>query len=708
MSETERGSPSWTITAHVLGAAAIGAFDAARVRSAGIAAAAVPMFALTGLVAAVLIIAVERFALRRVWWQAALMLAAPALLVYVPVALTLFDGAYAQTLAFAKVAPFVLPVMLWLGTAIAIAIGRRVLRAQDLTTRAVVILALAAAIGAVIWAERNILKTGYPSAHVGATLAISVIAGVLVRITHRARWPRAVAVVVGVVVALLTVISAAAAAGKGLRDPNDRRVLAQFGDQTRDLVGLYRKAFDFDRDGSSKLLGGGDCDDGDPKRHPGALDMPSDGIDQDCDGVDVVRVVVEPVPAPEDSKSFRERADVVELLARTKSMNVLLVSVDALRADMLAPDAADRRDFPNLTKLLDSSVWFTRGFSPASGTDVSLATLLTGRFHPFQAVEQTLPEALRSGGRATYAALPAEVLRYAGDTLLHRGVDELTTIRTDSTQQDIGDHVSAAATTDAARKALDAATGKPFFIWAHYFDVHEHHQITPPDDLMAEVQPGPSKKFHVYRALLRGIDDEVGKLMGELEARKLVDSTIIVFMSDHGESLGEDARLLVTHGKVLYAPLVRVPIAVRVPGMKAGQRTDLVSLVDLAPTILDLLGIVPANVPLDGTTLLPALFDAPSALRPANRALALHEQDQWSVVEWPYQLLVRPADDLVELYDVEKDPAQKQDLAAQQPEVVARLKSRYAAFPNFVVDRTPAGRAERERLARQRPSPEKR
>jgi arylsulfatase A-like enzyme len=216
---------------------------------------------------------------------------------------------------------------------------------------------------------------------------------------------------------------------------------------------------------------------------------------------------------------------------------------------------------------------------------------------------------------------------------------------------------------------------------------------------------GPAKgKIHGYRALLHGIDTEVGRVLAELDAKGLSDKTIVVFASDHGESLGEDPRLLDTHGKVTYAPLVRIPIAIRIPGVTGGQRTDGVSLVDLAPTLIDLLG-VKCDAPLDGQSLVPAILGAPDALRTIDRALAIHEELQWSVVEWPYQLIVRPSDNLLELYDLEKDPAEKTDLSTQMPDVVSRLKTRYAAFPRVVVDRTPNGRSLREQRARQRPNP---
>ncbi len=380
-----------------------------------------------------------------------------------------------------------------------------------------------------------------------------------------------------------------------------------------------------------------------------------------------------------------------------------MISVDALRFDLLAPGAPHRDDFPHITQLLADSVWFTHAIAPASGTDVSLSTMLTGRFDPFQPVETTLLEALRSSGRRTYAAIPGEVARYVGDTMLRRGVDKLVTVQTDWAKADIGDHVSAAATAIEGTRALADAGTRPWAIWLHFFDVHEHHQIDVPKALLAAVDDGGSPVIHKYRALLRAIDTEVGRVRDELARRGEADSTIIVFASDHGESLGTDPRLLDTHGEVVYHALVRVPLAIHVPGVPPGQRRDLVSLVDLAPTLLDLIGTAAAMQPLDGTDLLPALLDAPAALRVPGRAIASHEEQQWSVVEWPYQLLVRPADDVVELYDLDRDPLEHQDLAAAQPELVTRLRGRYAEFPVVKIDRTPNGRSARERLAQPPP-----
>ncbi len=691
---------AWIVTAHVVAAAALGALEASRLGDS-IGRAVVPLFAVTGVVIGVVIAITERIAPRARGWLTALVLGAPSLFVAVPVARTLFDGAFAQTLPLARALPWIAPLAIWLATAAAIALCRWL--APDRMGRSILILALAGVIAAVVWVERHVLGAGYPGAHLGATLAILVLAGAGVRQIYRGPCSMYLAAVLAAV-ALGTGV---AALGYGLASPADRQRLSVLGDQSRDLVRLWRGLLDLDRDGSAAVLGGGDCADRDAAIHPGARDLPGDGVDQDCDGRDTVPprrpVRVRTAAEEPDQEDWHRAPATVAQLERTRDMSILLISVDALRFDVLAPGAPHRDDFPRLTRLLDESVWFTRAFAPGSGTDVSLSTLLTGRLDPFQPIATTLPEALRAADRRTYAAIPREVARYVGDTLLRRGVDRLTSVETDWGATDVGDHVSAGATTQAGIRALADAAGSQSFIWLHYFDVHEHHQIKVTPAMLAAVHDVGGPKALPYRALLAQIDRELGRVLDELAARKLADSTIVVFVSDHGEALGEDPRLGETHGRYVYPPLVRIPFALRVPGVAPAQRSDTASLVDLAPTLLSLVGAPTAMSPLDGVDLVPALLDAPAALRPSDRALVLHEELQWSVVAWPYQLVVRPAENLVELYQLERDPGANGDLADALPDVVSRLKARYAEAPEVRVDRTPAGRAWRERQAQPPP-----
>ena len=190
----ERASAGWVILSHVVGAALIGALDSARLHSAGIAAATVPLFACLGLLIALVSLGAEEIAAGRRWWASALVLAAPSVVVVAPVAATLFDGAYAQTLAVAGAAPYVLPIVVWIAAAAAIALGRHIVGGGDLTSRSIVLLGVAGVLGGLIWTERNVLGTGYPSAHVGAIVVESVLAGLAIRVTHRGVWSRGVSI----------------------------------------------------------------------------------------------------------------------------------------------------------------------------------------------------------------------------------------------------------------------------------------------------------------------------------------------------------------------------------------------------------------------------------------------------------------------------------------------------------------------------------
>src|SRR5690606_41400809 len=90
---------------------------------------------------------------------------------------------------------------------------------------------------------------------------------------------------------------------------------------------------------------------------PGALDTPGDGIDQDCDGADAIAAAPAPPPPELDLDGYRGSPAYRALIERTRGMNVLLISVDALRFDVVAPGAPHRDDCPRIARLLDESIW---------------------------------------------------------------------------------------------------------------------------------------------------------------------------------------------------------------------------------------------------------------------------------------------------------------------------------------------------------------
>ena len=631
---------------------------------------------------------------------AALVWAAPALLVLVPVGRALFQGAYAATLPGASAAPVLVPIAGWIGVAALILVGQRWQgdggRLRRATLAATLVLGAAAASAA----NRVLFRTGYPELHLAVTLTTLTLLAVAVRalaggaaLAWRSRAALAAAALAVVVATSLGALSSA----------GDRQAVATRADDVRHLVRIARSLVDVDGDGVAAILGGGDCDEGDAHRHAGARDLPGNGVDEDCDGADAVaRVTAPDEAAVRSAADWRARPEVAAALARARDLDVVMISIDALRGDQLEPLDQARASFPHLAALLDRSRWFQRGFAPAAGTDVSLTTMVTGRWNPFQTIPATLFEALAAGGRVTHAILPREVLRYAGETLLTRGLTSFDRVVTDGARRDVGDRITARATTDRALRFLDSVGERRFALWVHYFDVHEHAQLTVPDDVLARVpDDGRGPVVRRYRALLTVIDDEIGRLVDELAARGRAERTMIVFYSDHGESLGDDPRLPEHHGLVVYQALVHVPVAIHVPGWPTGPDLTPVSLVDLAPTLTALLG-GELTAP-DGLDLTPALLGAPAGVLPGDRALVAHEQDQWAVVVWPWKLLVRPADNLTELYNLAEDPFERDDRAAAEPARVKELRARYGEFPEVSMDRTVAGRRWRESRAQPPP-----
>jgi arylsulfatase A-like enzyme len=399
--------------------------------------------------------------------------------------------------------------------------------------------------------------------------------------------------------------------------------------------------------------------------------------------------------------------------------NVLLVSVDTLRADALGAYGGPVAT-PAFDGLARDGVLFEQAIAPAPQTTPSHATLFTGQevLHhgalrngaPLDAAAETLAEVLRHAGYATAGFASSFVLddRFGwaqgfdvyesefprrGETMRHRGA-LWKKFEFEGFDRRAGE-------TNAHALPWLAAAPEPFFLFVHYFDPHAPYAGRPrlvaqvPDafarreaadriDGLRAVMPGIDREqlAHVlrhYQAEVLAVDAALGALLAALDARGLRDRTLVVVAADHGEGLGQHGTL--DHAPNVYEEQVRVPLLLRWPGsLAAGRRiAEPVGLVDVAPTIAELAG-AQFTGELDGRSLAGALqAGAVRDPRPIigrrqryERVYQGHRGTKFFVRSdrWKY---IRATEDPDELYDLEADPNELRDLHAANPEAAARL-----------------------------------
>jgi arylsulfatase A-like enzyme/tetratricopeptide (TPR) repeat protein len=339
-----------------------------------------------------------------------------------------------------------------------------------------------------------------------------------------------------------------------------------------------------------------------------------------------------------------------------KGPNLLLVTIDTLRADHVGAYGDVDAQTPVLDRLAAEGTRFTTAISAAPLTLPSHASILTGlypprhgaRYNGFSRLRKsydTLAERLRDAGYATGAVIGSYVL--AGKYGLDQGFDHY-----DDDTRSRGNPAKRTATevSDGALAWL-AGARKPFFLWVHYFDPHKVY--APPEPFATTFAGRP------YDGEIAYVDSELGRLLDALVGRGEFDETLIAVTADHGESLGEHNEL--THSYTLYDAVLAVPLIFRGPGVPAGRVVEgVVSTVDVAPTVSALLDLAPFGES-DGVDLSPLWSD--SSPRPNRLAfaetLATRLEHGWSPLyavrtrRHHYVRAPRP-----ELYDVVSDPGQ--------------------------------------------------
>ena len=395
-----------------------------------------------------------------------------------------------------------------------------------------------------------------------------------------------------------------------------------------------------------------------------------------------------------------------------RPLNVVLISIDTLRADHLSSYGYPRPTSPSLDRLASQGVLFENAFSHAPMTAPSHMSLMTALYPESHGVLNTDAGADPVPGSSLAEGIPtlASILKASGYRTeaftrggnMHashgfaRGFDRYEHLRSDA--QGIFHEAI-----EALRRLSDGAQ-QPFLLFVHTYQTHapylapaEHRKrfvdagyggrITGDrGELMREVgmryesihaefwrrvdrsDPRDTQQLRdLYDACILYTDEQVGKLLAALEELELDDRTIVVVLSDHGEQFLE-------HGKFehdeLYDELLRVPLIVRVPngvgGFTAGLRpTPTVRLVDVMPTLLDLLGLEEPKH-LQGRSLLPLLAEEEMIPR---YLFAQHRSEGLSALRAGSWKLIQGAPD-PQLFNLERDPDERHNRSESHPELL--------------------------------------
>jgi len=381
--------------------------------------------------------------------------------------------------------------------------------------------------------------------------------------------------------------------------------------------------------------------------------------------------------------------------AAAPHLNLLVITLDTMRADALGAYGAADGATPNLDRLARSGVVFDDAIAAAPLTLPAHVSLFTAKYPPRHGVrdnggfvldarQRTLAARLASAGFRTGGFVGAYVLdRRWG---IARGFDTyVDDFDVEKARGPVPAGVERRANdvADRALAWLETAAASRFFAWVHFYDAHSPYD--PPEPYRTRFAARP------YAGEVAFVDSQVGRLIAFLEDRRLLDKTIVVAVGDHGESLGEHDES--THGFFVYRSVLRVPFVIASPaGTARGLNvSSTVRAIDLAPTLLELLG-VPLNDAVDGRSLVPLMTGASRdlGLDAYSESMYARYHFGWSELKaltsgrYTYISAPRP-----ELYDTVQDPGQTRNLYDARRPLADRMDASLRAVARDSDDSAP-------------------
>jgi arylsulfatase A-like enzyme len=403
----------------------------------------------------------------------------------------------------------------------------------------------------------------------------------------------------------------------------------------------------------------------------------------------------------------------VERAAPAERPDVIVITLDTLRADHLSFYGYEAETAPFLAKLARHGAVFERAFATSTWTAPTTASIFTGLYPTqhgvttgffaqrdrIEEVERsgsatlsmkriarnlsTLPERFREAGYTTFGV--AANVNVGPELGFNEGFDHFERLH--------GMKIMESGTAEQVVQQLESWTpqlraGGPNFVYLHFNDVHWPYIGRKPwyADLLVEF--GDQKRA-AYDSQIAYVDHALERVFKRFRWRR---NAIVVVVADHGEELGDHGHT--GHGMFMYRELLQALWLVHAPaaGVSAQVIESNVSQIDLLPTLLELAGLAPGSE-LPGRSLRPLLLQPEGAAERSaleeelkSRALFAHRfkprkvrgRDLWAVVQGRWKLI----DNLgsLELYDTLADPDEKRDLAGEQSEVVERLQLELSAF----------------------------